>query len=748
MPAREIAAATWSRSRSLLVAAVIVAAVFAAYWNSRHVPLLLDDERAIAKNESIRHLWALGEVLSPPKDSGPSGRPVLNLSYAFNYAIGGELVEGYHLVNTLIHALAGLALFGVARRTLQSPRLRARFTPATGGWLAAAIALLWVVHPLHTESVTYLSQRAESLMGLFYLLTLYCFLRAAEPPRPSLGWLLISLACCWLGTATKEVMVTAPVAVLLLDAIFVAGTVTAAWRARRWFYAGLAASWLLLAWLMLSLGRHSIGFEHGVSLRDCILTESRAVVHYAGLTLWPHPLVFDYGAQFVHDPLAVLPAALVLVALLGGTGLLLRRAPAAGFLGLCFFLLLAPTSSVVPVVLQPIAESRLYLPLAAIIAGLVLGAYHVIGLSTKWLVLVVALASITETVLRNEDYRDALTLWSDAVAKKPDNPRAHDHLGNALARAGRLDDAVRHYRLALQLAPDDGRLHYNLAKALHDQGHTNEAIREYETSLRLEPNYADAQINLATTLAEAGQNDQAAAWLQHAVQLHPADAAAHYNLGLIQVRVGQLDASAREFQRALDLDPTLLDARDALGTALFRLGRTSEAIRSYEEVLRAKPDAAVTHHNLGNALLALDRLPEAKAHFEHALQIQPDYAPALTGLGVVELQLGEIARAADTFARALRLDPADAEVHFRLGNIFAMNGRLADALPHWQETVRLRPNDAEAHNNLALALAQNGQIPQAIQHFQAALRLRPDYERARNNLAELHARQNTPPREK
>ncbi len=210
--------------RGIVVAGtIIVLAVWAAYANSLSTPFVFDDMKSIHENPTIRHLWPLADVLSPPNTAtGAAGRPVVNLSLAINYALGGLEVRGYHVFNTLVHALAALTLFGVVRRTLLRPVLRERFGPAALP-LSFAVALLWALHPLLTESVTCVVQRTESLMGLFYLLTLYGFIRAVDSPVPG-RWEIFSVIACLLGMATKEVMVSAPLIVLLYDRTFVAGS--------------------------------------------------------------------------------------------------------------------------------------------------------------------------------------------------------------------------------------------------------------------------------------------------------------------------------------------------------------------------------------------------------------------------------------------------------------------------------------------------------------------------------------------
>jgi hypothetical protein len=327
------------------VGAGLVVAVVAVYHNSLAVPFVFDDPLAITENPTIRLLWPLTDVLLPPRGEGLSveGRPVLNLTLAINYAIGGTAVRGYHVFNILIHALATLTLFGVVRRALLLPRTQDRFGPSALP-LAAIVSLLWAVHPLQTESVTYIIQRAESLVALFYLLTFYCFLRSVgchplDDKSPAAhGWGFVAVGVCLVGMATKEVMVSAPLLVLLFDRAFVAGTFGEAWRRRRWLHVGLVATWVLLAILVFRTGTRggTAGFGINVTPWDYSLTQFEAVTRYAWLSFWPHPLILDYGAQWVRHIVDVLPYAVGLMALIAGTVVAWWRWPAVAFLGILF----------------------------------------------------------------------------------------------------------------------------------------------------------------------------------------------------------------------------------------------------------------------------------------------------------------------------------------------------------------------------------------------------------------------------
>jgi Flp pilus assembly protein TadD/uncharacterized membrane protein len=599
-----------SRRAVWLAAIVLLVAAFAAYHNSFAAPFTFDDYSAIIKNQTIRYLWPIGGALSPPVDGGGvCGRPLVNLSLAINYAISGTDVWSYHALNLAIHVLAGLTLFGVARRTLLQPALRARFGVAALP-LALAVAGLWVLHPLQTESVTFVVQRNEALMGLFYLLTLYAFIRSDAPALQGNhalnrnaacnGWLSLSVAACFCGMASKEVMASAPLIVLLYDRTFVAGTFREAWRRRRGYYLALAATWLLLGWLMLGSRQRggAVGFGLGVSSWNYALTQCRAIVHYLRLSFWPHPLVVDYGTAVVRSLGEVWWQAPVVLALLGLTIWALIRKPRRGFLGLWFFAILAPSSSVVPLTTQTMAEHRMYLPLAAVIALVVTGIYSYLGRKSLPVFVALAVGAALLTERRNDDYRDAVSLWSATVANYPNNPRAHHNLSSSLLQAHRLPEATAQAEIALKLRPD----------------------------------YADAQDNLGNALWMAGRVAEAAPHYQEALRLNPRSAEAHSNLGNVRLMEGRTAEAIALYEEALRLDASQVEARNNLGYALLVSGNAAAAAAQFETVLQVKPDSAEVHNNLGEARLQLGQRAEAVRQFERALELKPDLSRARSNL--------------------------------------------------------------------------------------------------------------------
>jgi tetratricopeptide (TPR) repeat protein len=661
-----------TRLRALrwLAEAGLVAAILVAYWNCLLTPFLFDDTGAVMNNPTIRHLGSL-EVLNPPADgSTTTKRPVVNVSFALNYAISGDHVWSYHALNLVIHALAALTLFGVMRRTLAGAILG----PDWGGAslsLAFLTALLWALHPLLTETVVCIAQRTESLCSLFYLLTLYGFVRAAASPPGALGWYAFSVVCCLSGMATKEVMVTAPLIVLLYDRTFFAGSFAAAWRPRRGYYAGLAGTWLLLAWLALHGGTGrgvAAGFGLGVSWWHYLLQQCTAVLLYLKLSFWPHPLVLDYGTAVAHSLAEVWWQAVTVVILLAVTVRALVRHPAAGFAGAWFFIILAPSSSFVPLITQTMAEHRMYLPLAAVVAGGVLLAHRYLGPRAVWVLATAALACGGLTMARNRDYRDPIAIWSDSVANYPENPRAHNNLAWALQAQGNFAEANAHFARAIELQPSYVTAHYTWGVALLDQGRPEEAIAQFAAAVKWAPDDADAYVNLGNALMQVQRAAEAIPYYEAALQLKPA-ADVNYDLGVALIDADRPAEAETHLLAALRTDPQLVEADYQLGRAAEMSGHTAEAETAYAATLRLDADHLKAHRQLG-LLLA---------------------------------QRGQLAPAAEHFRAMVRLQPADADAHANLGNILLLEGKPQEAIACYEQSLRLRPDDPRTRHNLQLA---------------------------------------------
>ena len=567
----------------------------AAYADGLTGPFIFDDYDAIIRNTHIRQLWPPRQVLSSPPLTSVSGRPVVSLTLALNYALGGLSVFGYHLLNVAIHISGGLVLFAVVRRTLQSPALRNVFF-RSAPYLAATVTAIWLVHPLQTEAVTYVIQRTELMAGFFYLLTIYFAIRGWEAAEPG-GWYAASAIACGLGMGCKEVMVSAPLMVFLYDGIFVSPSWRDALRRHGRLYAGLALAWLILFYLVTKGSRSaSAGWDLQISPRDYLLTQAGVIVHYLRLCFWPTPLVISYDDwPIAHRVVDVLPQAIVIVALLALTVVALWRRWPAGFLGAWFFLILAPSSSVVPIVTEVAAERRMYLPLAAVLTVVVVVAGRLAFiwrpvriLMTVMVVLGVGLLGAT-TMARNRDYRSDESIWGDLARKRPGIAFAHFEYANALAGTGKLDQAMAHYEWALKLRPDYPEVHTNYGDVLADRGRIAEAIIHYREALRLDPTFPEAHNNFGTVLASQRHFDEAIEHFRQALKSRPGWAAALSNLGDTLIKTGRVEEGIGRLREAVASDPNNTQIRLVLADALAERGMHAESIEMCRAALQIDP---------------------------------------------------------------------------------------------------------------------------------------------------------------
>jgi tetratricopeptide (TPR) repeat protein len=650
-----------------------------AYINSFAAPFVFDDHGSIIDNPYIRQLWPLNNALSAPVQSAVAGRPIVSLSLAINYALSGLSPAGFRGWNLAVHLLTGLVLFGVVRRTLTAPSLTTRFGN-NADLLAWASALIWLVHPLNTEVIDYATQRTESMMGLFYLLTLYAAVRAIAARRESIwGWSACAIACSALGMASKESMVTAPVMVLLYDAVFWAGGIARALRMRWQLYSGLAGTWTVLIALIVSGPRsHSAGFTSGVTPWTYLLNQPAMILQYVKLAFWPHGFVLDYGLPRAVAVQDVWPYAVVVLACLVATGVAWFKRPTLAFLGTWFFVTLAPSSSLIPIATEVGAERRMYLPLMAIVVGVVTGGA----------VLMTRVSALTDPRRRTQVMSACAAGFCCAL------------MALTLQRNGDYSSATGIWQSVLDRRPT-GRAHYNLAIELEEQGHRAEALHHYQLALADEP---AAQYAVGFELDADGKYEEAIARYREYIRLMPNDInviRADVLLGRALTNTEKFEAAVAAFEEALQRQPSNIDARAGLAEALLKDERYDDAIRAYGEYVRRQPNDASAHSGLGIALVGRERFAEAVPEF----------------------------------ARAVELQPNDARNHYNLGNVLASTGRLEEAVSCYRRGLALAPNDVSLHNALGLVFAARGQSDEARAQFRQSLDLDPSNEQTQRDFA-------------
>jgi tetratricopeptide (TPR) repeat protein len=563
----------------LVAAIVITAATALVYSNTFDQSFHFDDFHAIVNNPSLRSLgnqWP------------PSGNRWLgNLSFALNHRLGGLAVSGYHAVNLFIHACNGLLVAWLAALTLRSPTLRgADAGQLIGRYLPLTAGLLFAVHPVATQAVTYVVQRFASLATFFYLVSVisYALARLSWNERggrvraaAAYGVSLIAAAA---AMRTKEIAYTLPLALAGYDLLLFRPSKV---RTRLLVLAPLAALALLLLPLHdLTRGQGLAGVleepnrfateTEEIPRAIYLLTQSRVVVTYLRLFLLPINQNVDYDFRLSSSPgdPEVLFALAVLAAVAALALVLLAKARAANraagvlvFFGVAwFFLTLSVESTLIPI-RDVIFEHRMYLPsvgASVALATAVLGGVERVrwraslGLKAAVALLLTAAPLGAATYARNRVWKDEITLWSDAVAKSPRKVRPHGSLADAYRSSGRLDDAVREYLEVIRIDPGNSQAHNSLGRAYWDNGRLDDAAREYLEAIRLDPLSAEP----------------------------------HNNLGLVHFKNGRFEDAVQEWLQAIRLDPGLAEAHGNLGDAYRMNGRLDDALREYRQAIRLR----------------------------------------------------------------------------------------------------------------------------------------------------------------
>ena len=662
---------------------VIAAATVLVYSNTFDAPFHFDDFPNIVENARLRNLVDMW----PPS----GGRYLGYLSFSLNYQLAGLRVFGFHATNLLIHLCNGALVFWLTSLTLRTPSVQAmEASPLIRRYLPLTAALLFALHPVQTQAVTFIVQRFTSLATLFYLLSVALFVRARlQPPRgPSPRVASVCLYCAAIAAAaaamsTKEIAFTLPLVVGAYELLFFGS------RRRLVLLAPLAGTALLIL-LGLILGDRSLGEalddvthapgEAPIPRPAYIVTQLRVVLTYVRLLVFPAWQNLDYDfslSRSLAEP-SVVFALLVLLAIAGASVALLVRHRKTNraegvliFWGVTwFFVTLSIESSVIPI-RDVIFEHRMYLPLAG--AAVALGAALLWGLARlrplmSPVGMTLALAATAgplgaATYVRNAVWTDPVTLWSDVAAKSPGKTRARYNLGRAYVEKGRYEDAIGEFREAIRIDPRFGEAHHNLGSALAERGQLEESVREYQAALGL----------WSSSSAEG-------------LDRHVAET--RRSLGLVLERQGQLEAAIREYREAIRLDHSSAQARHDLGVALAALGTLDEAIGELAEAIRLQPHFPKAHENLCSVYGMKNRLDDALRECSDALRQDPVAPGAYENLAQVLIAQGRASEAIRPLRRAFELNPAPENL-VNLAGALESAGDPSAAMAEYQRFLEL-----------------------------------------------------------
>jgi protein O-mannosyl-transferase len=633
---------------------LLAAATVLVYQQAWHAGYVWDDDVYVTENKLLTAPDGLSRIWFS-LDSPSQYFPLVYTSFRLEHALWGLHPEGYHWVNILLHAANALLVW----RLLGLLRV-------PGAWLAAAI---FALHPVHVESVAWITERKNVLMGFFFLLALLAwgkFVEAASRQR----WKYYGLALMFYALAlfSKTTACTLPAALLLI--LWLKET-RVNWRRlvqiAPFVAIGIVMGLVTVWWEHYHQGTQGELFEIGLPER--FLVAGRALWFYAGKLLWPANLVFSYPRWTVSagNPLdyAWLLATAAAAAVIYFARNHLGRGPEVA--ALFFVATLSPVLGFIMLYTfrySFVADHYQYLasigPLALAAAGIT-SAFDLLGKKKRFLKGALSGALLVSLGLLSwrqcAMYTDSDTLWGTTISKNPKSWMAHNNIAISLAREGRGQEAIAHFNNALELNPGHGDAHYNLANLLLRLGRVNEALAHYEKALEINPRNALAHYNLAAALGQNGRMDEAIAHYEKALEINPRYAQAHYNLATSFLRLGRVNEAIAHYNKVLEIDPNDVAARNNLSTAFVRVGRLDEAVAHYNKALQLNPNNAEAHYNLGNTLVQMGRMGEAIAHYNKALELNPNNAAAHNNLSNILRQMGRTDEANAHLQKALEIDP-------------------------------------------------------------------------------------------
>lgn len=667
------------------VCVLLVVAVFLVFGQTlRHGFVNYDDDQYFYSNLHVKAglTWS-GVMWAFQTGYASNWHPLTWLSLMLDAQLFGPGAAGPHLTNVILHAASTVLLFLWLRRM-------------TGAqWRSALVAALFAVHPLHVESVAWVSERKDVLSGLFFMLTLLMYARHVEKTPMPKAKVFYGLALLFfaLGLMSKPMLVTLPLVLLLLDfwplKRFEYSTISRLLLEKLPFFALSAASCVATVLAQREAVRSM------VPLADRLGNAAVSCVTYIVQMVLPEHLAvfYPYPSSLPVWPTAGAGAWLFSMTLLAFWSA--RKVPFFLTGWLWYLGMLVPVIGLVQVGGQSHADRYTYLPQIGLYLIL---AWGVNGLTVSWrlrrewvgvaaggMMVVLMVCAWKQTAC----WRDGGTLWRHALACTSGNYTAHNNLGLVLAAQGRTAEAVRHYQKALEIYPD----------------------------------YAEANINLGRMFLDEGRLEEAGRYFQRAIEIKPGSAEAHNDLGILLAAQGKPAGAVEQYQKAIELNPELAETYNNLAILLASQGRFAEAARQYQKTLELKPDYADAHNNFGILLARQGRFAEAMEHFQKALEIRGNTAEAHDDLGRLLVSLDQVAAAVQQYQKALELKPDYAEAHYNLGSALAQLGNLPLAIGQWEQALRIMPDNAATHDSLGLALADQGRHAEAMEHFRKALEL-------------------------
>lgn len=703
--------------RHVIVGIGLIAATWLVYLPVADFDFVnLDDPAYVAENPYVQTGLNTTNIAWAARTTHLANwHPLTWLSLMADAELFGTDPGVFHLGNLSLHTINALLLYAVLWQM-------------TGAvWSSACVAALFAIHPLHVESVAWISERKDVLSTLFGLVAMSAYTRYARAGKWM--WYAASLLAFAASLLAKQMLVTLPCLLLLLDVWPLSrtrwnsdaaaepsdSTTRQSWGrllAEKVPFFALSALFSILIYVTQSTGG-SVQSLAVVPLGTRISNAVVAYVLYLAKTIWPAGLAVLYPHPGDIPVAEVATAGAILAIITAAVLLTARRRPYLPVGWFWYLGTLFPVIGLIQIGDHQLADRYSYFPLIGVfiavtwlLASLASRAAWLRGLIAVGVC--VTLGALTVAARAQVDvWRDSQTLFTHTIAVTGENPVAHFNLGAAYEELGQLDTAADEYRRTLQFAPSYAAAHHNLGNVRLAQNRYGEAIDHYRAAIEIDPEFSDAHNNLGNALRESGRREEAMA----------------------------------EFRTAVEIDPNHPAAHGNLASLLFEQGRLDEALRHFREAVRSAPDSVSPQINLATALSAAGSYEEAARHFRHALEIEPDNESAAEGLvltyanwGTTLAAAGKLTDASRRLYQALELDADAWLARYNLSRVLQLQNKPRQAEAELRKVLKLNPDLAEAHNDLGLLLLHRGNKDAAITRFRRAMKLKPDFAAAQQNL--------------
>ncbi len=684
---------------------VIIGICAAVYANSLGNKFVYDDVHFVEKNDSIRSLKNIPSFFTSVKSFSSKGefyiyRPLSAITYALDYFIFKLNPFGYHLSNVLWHALNGVMLYFLAGLIFRNKAL------------ALMVSALFIVHPIQTETVAWVSQRSNLISSFFFLLSLFFWIKMRgkkEDGSQDLKFLYAgSLIAFVMALFGKEMAITLPVILILYDFFFLDGMKGLKKRFKS-YVPFICAGILYVLLRSIVLGRLSGQDEFvGGSVFTAVLTMLKATAFYAGLLLAPLGLCAEHGflpAKSLFD-VHVVGSAVLVLGLLVLAGRLFANSRKLSFFIFWFFVTLLPVSNIIPLQDVIVAERFLYLPSIGFYAVLAVLAMRLYNSNIRWarkatvgfsMLLILVYGFLT--VNRNVDWKNGFNLCSSTIKQNPASYRALNGLGLYYLNKGMHDKAIEKFEKVIDLRPTYAIAHNNLAMAYERSG-SNEKAQEIYERIKDTEYYADEiMFNAAEAFHKRGMHEEAIAKYREVLKINPQHSKTHNNLGCIYLNTGREEEAVEEYKKSVESDPDYFEGYYNLGVMAVKNKEYDKGLRLYNKVIKLKPD----------------------------------YARAYNSIGEVYFAKGMTDKAIITHRKAIGFDAESAGAYNNLGVIYNNSQKYDEAVKVYKKAIKIKPDFAAAYNGLGVAYWGKGMKEKAEKEIKKALEINPELPEAKSN---------------